>query len=365
MSAGSRPLGRMVRTLAALPLALVALASVAQTAPAAERLKIVGGLAGLSQFTQHEEPFWTRELPRLSQGRYQADIVAFDRAGLRANDMLSLVQLGSAPFGTVLLAVAAGKDPELGAPDLAGLNPDMATLRRTLAASRATLTALLRERHGVELLAVYAYPAQVLFCKQPWQQLDELRGRRIRTSSLSQADWVEALGARSVSTSFAEIPSNLRAGNIDCAITGTMPGHKIGLHELTSQVHGMAINWGLSAFVANAAAWQALPADLRQLLQRELPRLEAAIWAEAERDTRLGLDCNTGVRSCGDGPRGRMSELPTSADHLRRQREILAGSVLPRWAQRCGAECALWWNRTLSSATGLSLPAAPVRAAAR
>lgn len=335
----------------------------AQERAPAERLKIVGGLAGLPQYVDHEEPFWTRDLPRLSQGRFKAEIVPFDRAGLRATDLLSLVQLGSVPFGTVLLAVAAGRDPELGAPDLAGLNPDMATLRRTLAAYRPTLAALLRERYGVELLAIYAYPAQVLFCKQPWQRLDDLQGRRIRTSSVSQSDWVEALGGRPVSTPFAEIASNLRGGNIDCAITGTMSGHRLGLHELTSHLHGMAVNWGLSAFVANGAAWQALPAELRQLLQRELPRLEAAIWDEAERDTRLGIECNTGARSCGEPTRGRMTEVPTRPEDLRRQREIFAGTVLPRWAQRCGAECAIDWNRTLGAVSGVSVP--PLRSAAR
>ena len=45
-------------------------------------LRIVGGLAGLHQYTRNEEPFWTRELSRLTQGKYSAEIVPFDRAGV-------------------------------------------------------------------------------------------------------------------------------------------------------------------------------------------------------------------------------------------------------------------------------------------
>ncbi|MBL8342672.1 MAG: TRAP transporter substrate-binding protein [Rubrivivax sp.] len=316
----------------------------------ATALRIVGGLAGVNQYTRHEEPFWSRELARLSGGRFRAEIVPFDRAGLRAPDMLTLVKHGSVPFGTLLLAVAAPQDPELAGPDLPGLNPDAPALQRTAATWRPLLEELLRERHGVELLALYTYPAQVLFCKEGWRTLGDLKGRRIRTSSRPMSDWVEALGAQPVATGFAEILPNLRAGNVDCAITGTMSGNSIGLHEATSHVHAMAIAWGLSAFVANGAAWRAQPEELRRLLQRELPRLEHAIWDESMRETAEGLACNTGAPGCAGGKRGRMALVDVTAADLARSREIFHTTVLPRWQQRCGAGCERLWQRAATAA---------------
>ncbi|MCU0967213.1 MAG: TRAP transporter substrate-binding protein [Rubrivivax sp.] len=322
-----------------------------------QALRIVGGLAGVNQYTRHEEPFWTRELPRLTAGRLSAEIVPFDRAGLRGQEMLTLMRLGVVPFGTAILSLSAGGQPELGAPDLAGLSPDMPTLRRVVAAYRPHLTALLRERFGVELLAVYVYPAQVTFCTKPFAGLAGLAGRRVRTSSVTQADWLEALGATPVQTAFAELLPQLRAGNIDCAITGTMSGNTIGLHELTTQLHTMPVTWGLSIFAANGGAWQQLPDDLRGLLRRELARLEAAIWDESERETAEGVACNTGAAGCPGGRAGRMSALrPSPADEQRR-REILEAVVLPRWLQRCGAPCAPVWNQTIGPAVGI--PARP------
>src|SRR6185295_13779166 len=126
--------------------------------------------------------------------------------------------------------LSAVEDAELGMPDLAGLNPDMATLRRTVAAYRPQLRKILRDRYGIELLAIYAYPAQVTFCAKPLASLADLSGRRIRISSATQADWVSALGATPVQLPFAEVVANLRNGNIDCAITGAMSGNAIGLH---------------------------------------------------------------------------------------------------------------------------------------
>ncbi len=327
-------------------------ASTTGLAQAPHRLRIVGGLAGLNQYTRHEEPFWAQELQRLSSGRYSAEIAPQDRAGIRGQEMLALLQQGVLPLGTVILNLAASTAPELGAPDLAGLNPDIAALRKTVGAFRPYLETLLRQRYGIKLLAIYTYPAQVAFCNQAFAGLRGLAGRRVRTSSATQSDFFQALGARATPTAFAEIVYNLRAGSIDCAITGTMSGYTIGLHELTTHVHGMAVNWGLSMFVAHGATWEALPDDLRALLQRELPLLEERIWAESERETGAGLDCNTGSAACGSGRPGRMSLVGTSADDERLRRELFAGTVLPRFILRCGAACAEIWNRTIGPSSG-------------
>jgi TRAP-type C4-dicarboxylate transport system substrate-binding protein len=323
------------------------------SASAPQHLRIVGGLAGVNQYTRYEEPFWTRELARLSNGRASAEIVPFDRAGIRGQEMLRLVQLGVVPFGTAILNLSAVDDAELALPDLAGLNPDMAALRRSVSASRPYLKKVMRERYGSELLAIYAYPAQVTFCTKPVASLADLGGRRIRISSATQSDWVVALGATPVQTAFADVVANLRSGTIDCAITGTMSGNSIGLHEVTSHLQTTPVNWGLAAFVANGAAWAALPKDTQDLLQRELPKLEQAIWADAETETRDGIACNVGALSCVGGRKGRMAEVRPSAGDVARAREILVNNVLPGWRKRCGPSCAPLWNQTMGAGAEL------------
>ena len=161
-----------------------------------------------------------------------------------------------------------------------------------------------------------------------------------------------------VSTGVAEILSQVKAGHLDCAITGSMSGHTVGLHELTSHLQTTAITWGLSVFVANGATWAALPADLRTLLKRELPRVEHAVWKESDQETGAGVACSTGSATAGcSGERpGRMVAVVETAADRARLRSVLERTVLPRWAQRCGASCMAAWNRTLGPATGLLLP---------
>lgn len=316
-------------------------------APGWPTIRVIGGLAGVGQYTRLEEPFWSREVERLSGGKYRASIVPFDRAGLPGADMLRFLQLGVVPFGTVLMSSFGARFPQYAAADLAGLNPDMQTLRAHLAAFRPYLERTLRAEQGVEVLAIYIYPAQMLFCKHPIASLSDLRGWRVRVSSVAQADFVEALGAEPVHTAFAQLAPRFQAGALDCAVTGTMSGNTIGLADLTSHLYALPITWGMAIFGANQAAWQALPADLRTLLRTELPKLEAAVWAESERDTVQGLDCNGGKPGCVAGRPGKMRIVEPSAADKQRSREILAATVLPRWQKRCGPDCEQVWANTI------------------
>jgi TRAP-type C4-dicarboxylate transport system substrate-binding protein len=153
--------------------------------------------------------------------------------------------------------------------------------------------------------------------------------------------------------------SQVRAGNVDCAITGSMSGNTIGLHEVTSHTSAMAVTWGLSMFGANLSAWEALPPDIRARLQTALPRLEAAIWADAERQHQQGLLCNTGAACCVDGKPGRMQLVNLDAQDRAQLQQSVRTSVLPVWLQRCGDGCAAVWNQLLAPTTGVQLPKAP------
>jgi TRAP-type C4-dicarboxylate transport system substrate-binding protein len=320
---------------------------------------VVGGLAALNQFTRWEEPFWSHELQRLSGGKFTADIVPFDRAGVPGVEMLRLLQLGVVPFGTTLMSSLSAQYPQYTAPDLAGLNPDIASLKTSLAAFRPYLEKALRDQHGVEALAIYTYPAQVVFCKKPLTGLGELSGRRIRVSSVGQADFVGALGGVPVNVAFADVVANLQNGNVECAITGAMSGNTMGLQSMTSHLYAMPLTWGLAIFAANRAAWEALPPDLRALLRRELPRLEESIWEESARDTAEGFACNSGLPSCKVGRKGAMVVVPVSAQDERRRQEIFTATVLPGWLKRCGARCNDIWSQTIGPARAIAIPAAP------
>lgn len=323
------------------------------------KLRIVGGLAGVHQYTQNEEPFWSRELARLSNGKFSAEIAPFDRIGVPGGGMLRLLELGVVPFGTMLASSLQTVHPRYAGIDLAGLSPDLARLKKIVNASRGYLENRLRTQHNIKLLALYVYPAQVIFCNSTFASLADLKGRRIRVSSTTQADFLGALGAVPVPTAFNQIMANMKSGNVECAVTGTMSGNTIGLAEVTSHVHTMALSWGVAMFAANKNAWDNLPPDLKALLSNELPKLEAAIWAESERETADGLACNTGATNCRNGRKGKMVKVDhNDADEKLRQ-AIFVRTVLPRWLARCGADCGDLWRLTIAPAAGFDATVTP------
>jgi TRAP-type C4-dicarboxylate transport system substrate-binding protein len=318
------------------------------------RLKIVGGLAEVSQYVRYEEPFWRHHLAEASGGRIRAEIAPFDRSGIRAQEILALMRLGVVPFGTALLAVVSNEEPEFNAVDLPIVNPDMASLRRSVALYRPHLEMILAERYDVELLAVYTYPAQVVFCRDPFRGLADLEGRRIRTSSVGQSEMFAVLGATPVVIPFGETLAALRSGVVECAVTGTLSANSIGLHEVTTHMHGMAITWGLSVFGANRPAWNALPEWARTLIRREVAGLERQIWNAAEIETGEGIACNTGQPSCRSGRRGTMTLVPTTPADEARRLQLLTETVLPGWVRRCGEPCVDAWNERLAPALGVT-----------
>lgn len=316
------------------------------------QLKVVGGLAGVSQYTRFEAPFWTHDVLQLTQGRVQVDIHPFDRSGLPGQEMLKLMRLGVVPFGTALLALTSGDEPELNAVDLPTLNPDMTSLRNTVRLYRPHLHEILHQRYGIELLAIYTYPAQVLHCTQRFTTLRDLTGRRVRTSSVGQSEMMSALGAIPVVTAFSEVVSAVKSNVVDCAITGTMSGNQIGLPEVTSYISPMAISWGLSFFGANESVWNQLPPDIRDILRTGINRLEVAIWSAADRETADGLACDIGSAECVGGKLFHMNVVPIGADD-KAQSNLFTTKILPQWIQRCGDDCVGAWNATLGPSMGI------------
>ncbi|MCZ8375697.1 MAG: TRAP transporter substrate-binding protein [Beijerinckiaceae bacterium] len=339
----------------ALMASLCGLSVLASAASASEplRLNVIGGLGGVNQFTRLEEPFWRNEIAEITGGRVIATVHPFDRSGFPGADMLDLMQTGVVGFGTALLALAAGDDPELNGVDQPGLSPDFQTLRRINALYRPHLKSILRERYNVELLGIYTYPQQVVFCTRPFSGLRDLQGLRVRTSSVSQSEMMTAVGAIPVKMAFAEVTGGLRRGVVDCAITGTLSGNEIGLIDVASHIHPLAINAGISIFGVNRDLWQSLPPDLQHTLEKAVATLEARIWDAAERETVNGLACNIGADTCQGARKGSMSLVPVTEKDAADFRRLFIDHVLPSWLRRCGEPCRTAWNRYVGPDIGM------------
>lgn len=262
------------------------------------------------------------------------------------------MRLGIVEYGTAILSVVGSEDPELAAIDLSGLDPDLGSLKRSVAVFRPAREARLRDRYDVQFLAISAYPAQVLFCTGSFNGLSDLAGRKVRTSSVSQSDLFSALGAVPTVVPFAQMADRVRRKVMDCAVTGTMSGNEVGLADVSSHLHALPINWGVSIFGVDMTSWKAMSDQGRTFLTEALQGLETRVWQSTERDTMTGLHCDAGDSQCSGVPAKSLALVPASKADGSAMRRVLVDAVLPRWLARCGVLCAQTWTDTRPAATG-------------
>ncbi|OZI58524.1 TRAP transporter substrate-binding protein [Bordetella genomosp. 1] len=336
---------------AALAVAITGIAH-AQDLPKTQ-LKVVGGLSNLTAYNDYERPFWTKTIPEHSKGQVTADIKGFNEMGLKGPELLRLMSQGVIEFGTATLAYFASDNPINEAIDLAGLAPDVKTAREVTNAFEPVYAKVYGDGANVKLLGISTYPAQVLFCNAQISGLADVKGKKVRTSSRTTAEFIEALGGTSVTMPFGEVVPALQNKVVDCAITGSLSGYSAKWYEVSTHLYALPINWNQQIHAVNQKAWDKLDPKVRTFLQAEIKTLVDNIWEAAAKQTQEGYDCNTGAAACTQPVKGKMTLVqPTDADRAL-LKKVLNESVLPKWAARCSAQCVKDFNATVGPVVGL------------
>lgn len=317
----------------------------------------VGGWSSIPVYRTLEEPFWSKTLPELSEAPLEARVLPLDRMGLDGSEVFRLLERGVFDSASTVGDHIIGDAPALAGLDLPALAFDIDTARQVVDAYREQVARIVRERYQAELLAITPYPAQMLFCREPVNGLEDLAGRQIRVSGRSTADFLEAFRAEGTTLAFQEVPGALDRGLLDCAITGSITGYNAGWHELTNHLYPMPIGgWDYLLTAMNGNRWASLPETTRQRLSdRLVSEYEAPAWAVMDQLTQEGVACLTGQGPCPHGEPGGMKCADVSEADRRRAREALEANVLPAWADRITASEITAWNDSVGEVTGLML----------
>lgn len=316
-------------------------------------LKVVGGLSNLSAYNDYERPFWTKTITEASGGQITAEIKGFNEMGLKGPELLRLMNQGVVPFGTATMAYFASDNPINEAIDLAGLAPDAATARKITDAYAPTLAQFYASSSSVKLLGISTYPAQVLFCNAEITGLDSVKGKKVRTSSRTQAEFVEALGGTSVTMPFGEVVPAMQNKVVDCAITGSLSGYSAKWYEVATHLYALPVNWNQQIHAVSQKTWNGLDPKVRTFIEQQYATLVNTIWDAAAAQTQQGYDCNTGAAACSLPVKGKMKLVtPTDADRAL-LKKVLGEQVLPKWAARTRAPFVEAWNKQVGSIVGV------------
>lgn len=333
--------------------ALFAGSAVAQDLPKTQ-LKVVGGLSNLTAYKDFEQPFWTKTIPEKSKGQVTAEIKGFNEMGLKGPELLRLMGQGVIDFGTATLSYFASDNPINEAIDLAGLSPDVKTARQVTNVFEPVYAKLYGGNNNVKILGISPYPAQVLFCNAPIKGLADLKGKKVRTSSRTQAEFIEALGGTGVTLAFGEVVPALQNKVVDCAITGSLSGYSAKWYEVSTHLYTLPINWNQQIHAVNQKAWDKLDPKVRAFLQENINQLMNQMWDAAVAQTQQGFDCNAGAASCPFPVKGKMVLVNPSDADRQLLKKLTSEVVVPKWAARCSAQCVADFNATIGKSLNIT-----------
>jgi TRAP-type C4-dicarboxylate transport system substrate-binding protein len=320
--------------------------------PATE-INVIGNVSVTTQFRDIQKPYWTEVIPKLTGGKLKVNFKAWNQMGLKGPEPFRLAQRGQTQFASYQLGHVSGEAPINDTTDLAGMSPTIDDFHKVTVAFRPTLEKYYEEKFGLKILTLQSFQAQILYCRDEVKSLADLKGRKVRSSGVSQSDFLSAVGASGIPMSFGEVQQGLQKGVIDCAVTGTLGGYSAKWYEGAKYLYTLPLNFAAGVTVVNIEAWNKLDADIRKVIEDTIQKHEDDMWDLNRSEGELGINCNT-TGPCTEGKAGGMKRVDPSAADLKLLRQIMLDTVLPRWAKRCGADCAKTFNETIGKVNGLS-----------
>ena len=319
---------------------------------------VVGTWGNLFNWKEHESRMWQKVLPEASGGKLTANAKPYTELGLSGYEVVKQLELGAYDAVHALTTYTSQDSPPLEGIDLAGVFQDFGTYRKALESYRPVIQRELRDKYNAELVMLYTFPSQQLYCKLGEGEsghLSTLKGKKIRTYSTSLADFIEGLGASSVTIAFSEAVPALEKGVATCGTTGTAPAYNAKWYQVTT--HNVRVKLGYAAtFMAfNGESWDELSDETKKTIRETAAKIENEIWESIEATDAMAATCNTSG-ACDWGENGGLVPVEMNDEDNAIIKDVVENTVLKRFAERCGRECAIQWNETMGKIAGVQAP---------
>lgn len=211
---------------------------------------------------------WAQTLDARSGGRIKLKIYPANQLG-PVQRQFDLARNGQADMAVGLTGSTPGRYPLTELAALPFTHPAEGS-SSTVASRRMTELApkyLVREYPGLHVLWVGITPLNsILTASRPLVALSDFRGLKVRFQGEQHAKVVRALGAAPLQVPPGEIADGLSKGVIDGAVFNCEAAESFGLGSVTKHILRPGFIGGTLVLVINQAKYDALPPDLRALV---------------------------------------------------------------------------------------------------
>jgi TRAP-type C4-dicarboxylate transport system substrate-binding protein len=198
----------------------------------------------------------------------------------------NVVQFGDDGFAT-------GTIPITGVLRLPLLLQTPADLDKAMAIVRPYLDAAYGKR-GMEVLGQYSYPFQVLWGRKKITSLADIKGLKLRVTSVEQGEFIRRFGGLSLTMGSPDVAAALDRGVVDGGLTASSGGGLLW-HDLLKYRYAFPTSYVNSTYIVNKEAMAALSPATQKVLRdaavtwsdwstKEMIRLEDDVTAQFGRE---------------------------------------------------------------------------------
>jgi TRAP-type C4-dicarboxylate transport system substrate-binding protein len=231
---------------------------------------------------------WAAALAQKSNGRLSLKIYPAAQLG-PVQRQFDLARTGQADLAVGLTGATPGRYPMTELTSLPYIWPKAGS-SSAVTSRRATELApkyLAKEFEGVHILWIGVTPTIGFFtAKRQIARVDDVRGLKLRFQGEQHAKILRLLDATPLQVPPGDIADGMSKGVIDGALFNYEAAQSFGLGSVTHYVTEPGFMTGSLALVMNAARYDALPADLRAIIDETTgPEAAAQLgknWDEAE-----------------------------------------------------------------------------------
>jgi TRAP-type transport system periplasmic protein len=201
-------------------------------------------------------------------------------------------------------------------------------------------TELLDQHNATRVTRLFYEPMNLWF-KDTIDGYDDIKGKKIRTISPEQAEFVRAIGATPVAIPGPDVYTSLQRGLVDGTVIGSSAIESFKLLEVINTAYLANVQLLSTGMLASTTALEALPENVREIFVEEM----AAVQAEAR-----AFIADQETRDIAKFEAGGMKIIRPTSEEYSAMRQIAMDSVWPAWAERAGERS----GQFLEAVTGVS-----------
>jgi len=321
---------------------------------APKQLRVVGSWSSLSLYKEYEKPYWKKEFSKeFTQTKVR--LSSLGQVKLKGAAVYRELSKGVFDVVSTVGAYVVSDSQTIAGLDFPAMANDIETAKKVVDAYKDTLDKALKNDFNAKLLSVVPYPSQVLFCKDEISSLKDLRGKKVRASGWTVAEFLDGIGATGITMSYSEVPQSLQRGVIDCAVTGGLSGYSSGWGEVSNYLYPLPIGgWAYVVTAMNLDTWNSFTsAEQEKLLKSVDEKITTPAWTKTNYETVEGEKCLTG-QDCSYGKANKMTLVKVEDADKALSKEVLVNNVIPKWVEKVSPETVKEWNNTIGKIVNIT-----------